>query len=638
MPVKIKCNFCEKVLVVPDAARGKAVKCPSCQNRLVIPAATEASAAKASPAKAVPAKASPSKVAAAKSKKEKDIEPVDSEDALAKLDFSRAEDKNARICIKCGYDMKYQDEEETECPQCGYDIEEGGLGVKARKKAMKGPDPADFYPGLFTQSWAFVGKNQKLALRTIIYTLVSLCFASGFAFLGLYLSMWPTRIFLALCFTISFLVIPGWMWFLDTEVIKLTLERKDKFKHLRFDFFLSSALGAAFVMWCVVFAGPMIVIPAILGYFFVDRVADPESTPIMLPICIVLGSIPSLWMLPAVMAHMTMPVQYKGWMVWKMVPLAWRNIKPMTVWVLFFLVTNIPNIAGVTAIAVFYGRDLSHIVVSMEHNADIARKIFDAKENPNTKKKGEAARAPVKLGDPVNVDFSPLIVPSVILVVMAVVNGFTSLFNMRTNGQFVYYNKATLDLVDKRKDYKYVAKEKVDEDEEKPKTVVQQLVEALVYEAIFALFGLIGGMLYGGLTDFGFLKGMLSGFLYGLILSFTPVYWQSLGACFRESFVWLLITIWTYPIGTIVFCLKNWEEHRGLLIRIVISNVFSFIALIALMVIQVMSQVNEFKMHPGFNPQQIQAPEDEDAVEAPKEGAAAVPGAAQPAQPEAAKQ
>ena len=125
MPLKIKCNHCEKVLVVPDAARGKAVKCPACQGRIVIPAVSEASSP--APAKVSAAKASASKP---KPKKEKAIVPVNSEEGLAKLDFSRAEDRNARICIKCGYDMKYQDEEDTECPQCGYASDAGGMGVK----------------------------------------------------------------------------------------------------------------------------------------------------------------------------------------------------------------------------------------------------------------------------------------------------------------------------------------------------------------------------------------------------------------------------------------------------------------------------------------------------------------------------
>ena len=131
MPVKVKCTSCEKVLSVPDAARGKAVKCPQCQTRISVP--DEEDAPKSS-----------SKSGASKSKPKKSSKPVDSEDALASFDMRRAEDTEARICSKCGFDMQYQDEEDTECPECGFDSAEGGLGAKARKKAMRGPDPADF--------------------------------------------------------------------------------------------------------------------------------------------------------------------------------------------------------------------------------------------------------------------------------------------------------------------------------------------------------------------------------------------------------------------------------------------------------------------------------------------------------------
>ena len=128
MPVKVRCSSCDKVVTVPDAARGKAVKCPQCETRIAVPAGDSGAqkAVRDSGAQKVVKK----KPAAAKSSK-----PIDSEDGLASLDLRRAEDTNARICSKCGFDLQELDEEETECPQCGFDIEEGGLGVKARKRA-----------------------------------------------------------------------------------------------------------------------------------------------------------------------------------------------------------------------------------------------------------------------------------------------------------------------------------------------------------------------------------------------------------------------------------------------------------------------------------------------------------------------
>ena len=115
--------------------------------------------------------------------------------------------------------------------------------VKSRIKTVERapPDLADFFPGLVKSSWKFVLKNQMLAWRTDVYTLVCLLISGFCAFMYLWISAVPPRAFFAMCFFVSFLVIPGWLWNLDTEVIKLTLERKDKFKKLNFDFFLASA-------------------------------------------------------------------------------------------------------------------------------------------------------------------------------------------------------------------------------------------------------------------------------------------------------------------------------------------------------------------------------------------------------------
>src|SRR5262245_47221591 len=110
MAVKLRCPGCEKVLTVPDTARGKSVKCPSCAEKISVPAAKEA-----------PTEKSPKKKAAKQ----------DSEASLMAFDLSKAEDADARVCPKCGYDMTYLDEETTECPECGTDIATGGMGEKA---------------------------------------------------------------------------------------------------------------------------------------------------------------------------------------------------------------------------------------------------------------------------------------------------------------------------------------------------------------------------------------------------------------------------------------------------------------------------------------------------------------------------
>jgi LSD1 subclass zinc finger protein len=163
MPVKVKCSGCDKVLSVPDAARGKAVKCPACQTRIAVP--SESATAKPAATKSEGAKSAAAKP---KPKAKKPAKEADSEFALMSFDMKRAEDTAARVCPKCGFDMKWQDEEDNECPECGFDASVGGMGVKAKKRAMKGQDPADFYPNLVSNATKFLSKNISIAFRTIV--------------------------------------------------------------------------------------------------------------------------------------------------------------------------------------------------------------------------------------------------------------------------------------------------------------------------------------------------------------------------------------------------------------------------------------------------------------------------------------
>ena len=500
MPVKVRCSSCDKVLTVPDAARGKAVKCPQCDERITVPTGDSQVTKAAEKTKKKPAA--------------KESKPIDSEDALASLDLRRAEDANARICSKCGFDMEELDEEETECPKCGFDIESGGLGIKARKKQMKGPDPADFFPGLAKGAWSFVLKNQMLAWRTAVYTLVPLLISMVCAFLYLYISAWPPRVFFALCFFVSFLVIPGWLWYLDTEVIKLTLERKDKFKKLNFDFFLASSKGVIFVAWLIVGAGPILLLPVGLGYYLVNYSGQPEW---MMGVCAGVGMIPVIWMMPIVMAHMTMPISMPSWMFWKVIQFWGRSISGASMWFLWFIITTLPLVGGAAAIGAVWGNDLVSLVQTMESNADINRRILAAENAP----KGKNAQ-PVDLtaiGKPVDIDLKPVIGPSIILAVMCLPLGFIGMFNMRTNGQFVFYFRERLELIDKAKEYKYVAKKrKSEDDDDEPATMQKDLTDGLVIAIAFALVGGIGGMVYGSLTSAGMTKGISFGVLLGTAL------------------------------------------------------------------------------------------------------------------------
>ena len=455
MPVKVRCTSCDKVLTVPDTARGKAVKCPSCQERIAVPDEDSNSGAMKVPVKAGTDKTKKKPAA-------KPAKPVDSEDALASFDLRKAEDTNARVCFKCGFDMQYEDEEDTECPQCGYDTAAGGLGKKAQKKAMRGPDPADFYPGLAKSAWKFVVKNQKLAWRTDAYVAVCLLISMLCAFGYLWISAWPPRAFFALCFTVAIMVIPGWLWLLDIEIIQLTLERKDKFKRVNFDFFLASAMGLMFLAWSVAIALPLMAVPLGIGYYLVANSGYPPWT---YAVCAGIGLIPALWMLPISMSHMAMPISLPGWMIWKVVPTWTKTIKPLTVWLMWLFLTTLPLTGAAAVIGGVWGNDLNNIVVTMESNAKTHRDRLAA-ENAPKGKNAAPAPDPNTIGTIQEVNLMPLIGPSIILLLMSVPIGWVGMFNMRINGQFTYFNKTRLGMIDKKKEYKYVSKVKLDEDGE----------------------------------------------------------------------------------------------------------------------------------------------------------------------------
>ena len=391
------------------------------------------------------------------------------------------------------------------------------------------------------------------------------------------------------------------MWFLDTEVIKLTLERKDKFKKLNFDFFLASAMGAAFVFWSIVVLLPLLALPGGLGYALVNYGGMPSY---VLPVCLGIGAIPAMWMVPVVMSHMAMPVQKKGWMVWKLIPIWARNIKPLSIWLMWFLMTNIPNISGVATIAAVYAPDISANLNIMEENARIERIKFSREQNPNTKKKGQKAPVLEPLPDRKPYDLKSAIIPCVILVVMSIINGFTSLFNMRTNGQFTYYNKSSLELIDKLKEYKYKAKEKVDEDEDdKPKTTVQQAVDGLVFLLVFGLIGVVGGMLYGSLTDAGTVKGIVSGMLVGFSLAWIVAHFIGVKDGFQDSPLWGFLNLIPIIPG-FIFVSKNWEYRRTLFFQ----YLFTIIALIAIIATAFAVNVLPFGAESQPAAQQQQAP------------------------------
>jgi len=552
MPIKVRCTGCEKVLSVADGARGKAVTCPNCQTRVAVPREGAKQATTKNSAK-------PSSDVVNKKSASKSVKPPDSESELIAFDLTRSADANARICVKCGFDMKHLEAEESECPECGFCAESGGLGKQARKRMMIGPDPADFYVKLCAKSWRFVKKNQQVAWRTTAYLSICLLLASVCGYLFLWIAAWPPRAFFGICFVVLLMVMPGWLWFLNVEVIKLTLEGKDKIKRLNFDFFLSSALGLLAVGWFLAISLPLIVLPLGIDYFLVNFL---NRTPWIYAVCVAVGVIPVLVMLPVAMSHMVMPISVRGWLIWKIFPVAVKNIKPLLLMLLWLFVSTLPVTGGATVIGVVWGRAVYKIGSTMESNGRTLR-IKIAEESKSSSAKNQSSPSAAAMQEIETINFQPLIGPVMILALMLLPTGLMALFNMRINGEFTYYFRNRLDLIERRKERKYVAKKKVDEEEEdeKPRTLKTDLTEALVASSLCLVLGTIFGMIYGTLTPYGNVAGIILGLFWGSVFACVVGKMTMSSAAWETSVGWGL-SVRFLPFTEIAFAIKYWTESR----------------------------------------------------------------------------
>ncbi len=558
MSVKVRCPGCEKVLNAPDTARGKAIRCPDCETKVKVPAGDTGGGT-------------------AKKKKAAAVESGDSQDAIASLDLRNMEDRSARICPKCGKDLQYLDEDETECPKCGFDTSVGGLGARAQKRRQGGPDRDKFYSGVWKANWKFAVKNQILAWRTVSYTLIASLLMFLCLFMYLYIPKWPPRIFFALCAFVAGMMIPGWLWFLDQELAVASLQKKDKLKRINFDFFLCSALGVKFLAWNAVFALPVFGLPFLFGYALTEYGGAPEFTKWLF---LAIGYLPVLCMMPICIGHFIMPVSAPGWMVWKVFPAWLRTLKPTVLWVALTLLVHLPTIGCLTAIGVVYGPTLQSIATQMDENAAIAR-VKIAHDAASEKEKAAFADNPLLKLEYHKIDYASFIVPGVLWVLACVFLGFPALYSCRVNGQFLYFFRESLDLILLAKEYKYIAKEKPDEDEDvKPKTINKIATEAAVTALICSLLGLVGGMLFSAFSAQGnMVVGMLVGLYYGAAFAGVIGQIMLISAAFGESVVWGLIVLFV-PLGSLVYVIKFWQEAAPGFFTALFGNCLMFFVIV----------------------------------------------------------
>jgi DNA-directed RNA polymerase subunit M/transcription elongation factor TFIIS len=322
MPVKVRCPSCSKVLNVPDSARGKAVKCPGCEERIPVPALGGESKSGANPA------VKPKKKAVAASS--------DSDSFLANLDLEASVDTEARVCGKCGAQLE---EEQTECPQCGIDSRTGQLSARvARKRALKGADPNDYYGMVIGDAWRFMLGNLGMAVMSGAITLLLLSIAGGLFGLATILTQMPPRMF-SLAFAAGvYLGIPGWYFHLTLETILATLARKTQLR-TKFDLVTAMASGVMFTLWSGVYFLPA----SIVTFFLISLAGPPRGPGDPVQALVILGIVygPILLLIPFVppaMAHLASYSSWRGWVLPMMIPMAFKNFGQSLMWgVVFFI-------------------------------------------------------------------------------------------------------------------------------------------------------------------------------------------------------------------------------------------------------------------------------------------------------------
>ncbi|MEO1996365.1 MAG: hypothetical protein ABGZ17_13940, partial [Planctomycetaceae bacterium] len=167
MPVRVRCPDCEKVLKLPDAARGKVAKCSGCGGRVRVPSGQSSKP---------------------QNKRERSESPAPGgepdDDFLSGIDLRRAEDFDTPLCPKCAAEV---DEEDIECPACGINLTTGVLSEKQRYlRARKGPDSDLFYGKVWSDAWEFLLENWRLAFQT--FMIWTICSTANFS--AAYIQSW----------------------------------------------------------------------------------------------------------------------------------------------------------------------------------------------------------------------------------------------------------------------------------------------------------------------------------------------------------------------------------------------------------------------------------------------------------------
>jgi hypothetical protein len=478
MPVKVRCQSCEKVFAAPDVARGKLVKCPGCAEKVKVPAGDGAkSGGTTNPAGKKPAPA----------KAKKDEHHDDHEHALKNLDLDSAEDENTRVCPKCGQEI--YDEDVNDCPACGLNFETG-----LTKEKQKGIDPKLFFRVAFKDSKKFMIENTSLAIRTGLYTLVYSVLNFGCTFMVVWCVNSPPRMFWNLLQFVTSMVPYGWLWFLNGEIIKATMEKRATMPRVNFDMFTCVALGIKFSLWQFAMGLQLFFLLIPMGIFLVMGLWIPA-------LCVLLlYELALVLMLPQVMVHMTMPVTIRGWLMHIQLQAWAKSFGACVYWAAITFVVMLPSLIPVgVAFGIGY-RGFGEFVGTMAHNYIANRKLgYDlavVQAKRNNPKKGEIIED-VKEDDPkyqLNpLPWKKLIIPGIGIVLSQVTFGFGAVFSMRVNGLLGLYYKKHLKLHTMARDVVWMANDPTAPLRRSGKLILQGGIASLVaFPLMFGLAWLLG--------------------------------------------------------------------------------------------------------------------------------------------------
>ena len=539
MPVKLKCPSCQTVLTVPDQARGKAVKCSNCGNAIKVPGAKAASPEEAPPAAAARSTtakgagsrgnaASPSagRGNAAPEKRTSRTRPKAAgedagDDFLDNFDLNRLEDRNTRVCPRCGTVVAAED---VDCPKCGADLTTGGLGTAQRaRKGRKGAAPAEYYQQALKNSLAYVKTRQGLIWKSVLIFWVFLTINFLSRLMGAWCYHGPPKMFWGFFTLITGLVSPGWVMYLQTQFINRLLIPKEENRPFHFEPATCIALGLKSFVWIVIFALPVWLLLGVPAGILIGT-GSLATGVILLFVAVLLACLLLAISWPIAQGHFAMPVSSSAWKIHKVLPDVGKNLGPSLYFVLLAFLTTIPTLvptalgSGFLAIPVLKLQETLQLDAGILHYKELSEAAADIKDaNRKAKAEAEIAKAGLTVKDVdelakqerPEIDWIRLLLVFAMTLPIAIGTAYWAVLNLRSAALFVKLFRANIDLTSTEAEYKYISKSK--EERELAESASKESQAVLVTAFLAFALGLAGGMVYATISGSGYAKGLGTG-------------------------------------------------------------------------------------------------------------------------------